>query len=154
GAKLRSSYALTAVAAVCGIGTLLIGVYPQPFLAVLKSRSLSPGGRRARARVPPLRAARRGHGGPPPVPAGSGRPLPSGQVDRKRRRPGPRARLRRRRTRSRGGLSPSGSPHVESLAMSLDDTVVARVKRRVYIVGAVCIVGAFLLGWRHGASLT
>jgi NADH-quinone oxidoreductase subunit N len=42
GVKLRSSYALTAVAAVCGIGTLLIGVYPQPFLAVLKSCSLSP----------------------------------------------------------------------------------------------------------------
>jgi len=38
--------------------------------------------------------------------------------------------------------------------MSLDDAVVTRVKRRVYIVGGVCTLGAFLFGWRHGASLT
>jgi NADH-quinone oxidoreductase subunit N len=37
GAELRGSYALTAVAVVCGLGTLLIGVLPQPFIAVLKS---------------------------------------------------------------------------------------------------------------------
>jgi NADH-quinone oxidoreductase subunit N len=42
GAKLRGSYALTAVAAICGAGTLLIGVLPQPFLAVLKSCVLTP----------------------------------------------------------------------------------------------------------------
>jgi NADH:ubiquinone oxidoreductase subunit 2 (subunit N) len=42
GAKVQSSYALTAVAAVCGLGTLLIGVLPQPFIAVLKSCVLSP----------------------------------------------------------------------------------------------------------------
>jgi NADH-quinone oxidoreductase subunit N len=42
GAELRGSYALTAVAAVCGLGTLLIGVLPQPFIAVLKSCVLSP----------------------------------------------------------------------------------------------------------------
>ncbi|MFY9551362.1 MAG: NADH-quinone oxidoreductase subunit N, partial [Thermoanaerobaculia bacterium] len=42
GAKLRGSYALTAVAAICGLGTLLIGVLPQPFLAVLKNCVLAP----------------------------------------------------------------------------------------------------------------
>ncbi len=42
GAELRGSYALTAVAAICGLGTLLIGVLPQPFIAVLKSCVLSP----------------------------------------------------------------------------------------------------------------
>src|SRR5262249_8069236 len=42
GAKLQGSYALTAVAAVCGLATLLIGVIPQPFLALLKNCVLSP----------------------------------------------------------------------------------------------------------------
>jgi NADH-quinone oxidoreductase subunit N len=41
GAKLRSSYALTAILVVCATGTLAIGVLPQPFLAVLKSCVLS-----------------------------------------------------------------------------------------------------------------
>jgi len=36
-AKLKSSYALSAVIAVCAAGTLVIGVVPQPFLEVLKS---------------------------------------------------------------------------------------------------------------------
>jgi NADH-quinone oxidoreductase subunit N len=35
--ELKSSYALTAVIAVCAAGTLVIGVAPQPFLEVLKS---------------------------------------------------------------------------------------------------------------------
>ncbi|HEY3203982.1 MAG TPA: NADH-quinone oxidoreductase subunit N [Thermoanaerobaculia bacterium] len=37
GAKLKSSYALTAVVLICAIGTLAIGVLPQPFVAVLKA---------------------------------------------------------------------------------------------------------------------
>ena len=36
-AKLKSSYALSAVIAVCAAGTIIIGVAPQPFLEVLKS---------------------------------------------------------------------------------------------------------------------
>jgi NADH-quinone oxidoreductase subunit N len=36
-AELKSSYALTAVIAVCAAGTLVIGIAPQPFLEVLKS---------------------------------------------------------------------------------------------------------------------
>ncbi len=36
-AKLKGSYALTAVIALCAAGTLVIGVAPQPFLEVLKS---------------------------------------------------------------------------------------------------------------------
>ena len=36
-AQLKSSYALTAVIALCAAGTLVIGVAPQPFLEVLKS---------------------------------------------------------------------------------------------------------------------
>jgi NADH-quinone oxidoreductase subunit N len=39
---VRSSYALTAVIAICATGTLLIGVAPQPFLEVLKSCVLGP----------------------------------------------------------------------------------------------------------------
>jgi len=35
--ELKSSYALTAVIAVCAAGTLVIGIAPQPFLEVLKS---------------------------------------------------------------------------------------------------------------------
>ena len=35
--KLKSSYALTAVIAICAAGTIAIGVAPQPFLSVLKS---------------------------------------------------------------------------------------------------------------------
>jgi len=42
GTKLSSSYALTAVVAMCAVGTLVIGLAPQPFLAVLKSCGLSP----------------------------------------------------------------------------------------------------------------
>jgi NADH-quinone oxidoreductase subunit N len=42
GAKLQSSYALTAVVLICALGTLAIGVAPQPFLAVLKSCVLTP----------------------------------------------------------------------------------------------------------------
>jgi NADH-quinone oxidoreductase subunit N len=42
GAKLKSSYALTAVVLICAVGTLAIGVAPQPFLAVLKSCVLMP----------------------------------------------------------------------------------------------------------------
>jgi NADH-quinone oxidoreductase subunit N len=42
GAKLKSSYALTAVVLICAFGTLAIGVAPQPFLAVLKSCVLTP----------------------------------------------------------------------------------------------------------------
>ncbi len=40
--KLRSSYALTAVIAICAAGTLVIGVAPQPFLSVLKACVLGP----------------------------------------------------------------------------------------------------------------
>lgn len=36
-APLKSSYALTAVIAVCAAGTLVVGIAPQPFLEVLKS---------------------------------------------------------------------------------------------------------------------
>jgi len=36
GAKLKSSYALSAVVLICAAGTLLIGVAPQPFVEVLK----------------------------------------------------------------------------------------------------------------------
>ncbi len=39
-AKLKSSYALTAVIIVCAVGTLAIGVMPQPFLSVLKACGL------------------------------------------------------------------------------------------------------------------
>ena len=35
--ELKSSYALTAVIAICAAGTLVIGIAPQPFLEVLKS---------------------------------------------------------------------------------------------------------------------
>ena len=42
GAKLQSSYTLTAVVLICAVGTLVIGVAPQPFLAVLKSCVLTP----------------------------------------------------------------------------------------------------------------
>jgi len=42
GAKLQSSYALNAVVLICAVGTLVIGVAPQPFLAVLKSCVLQP----------------------------------------------------------------------------------------------------------------
>lgn len=42
GAKLSSSYALTAVIAICAVGTLAIGVLPQPFLSVLKACGLAP----------------------------------------------------------------------------------------------------------------
>jgi NADH-quinone oxidoreductase subunit N len=41
GQKIRSSYALTAVIAICAVGTLAIGVMPQPFLSVLKACVLS-----------------------------------------------------------------------------------------------------------------
>ncbi len=41
-AKLKSSYALTAVVAICATGTIVIGVAPQPFLAILKSCVLAP----------------------------------------------------------------------------------------------------------------
>jgi NADH-quinone oxidoreductase subunit N len=41
-AKLSSSYALAAVIAICAVGTLAIGVLPQPFLSVLKACSLAP----------------------------------------------------------------------------------------------------------------
>jgi NADH-quinone oxidoreductase subunit N len=41
-AELKSSYALTAVLAVCAAGTLVIGVAPQPFLEVLKTCVLGP----------------------------------------------------------------------------------------------------------------
>ena len=34
------------------------------------------------------------------------------------------------------------------------DPVVARVKRRLFILGALEIAGAFLFGWRAGVSLT
>jgi NADH-quinone oxidoreductase subunit N len=40
--KLRGSYALTAVIAVCAVGTIVIGVAPQPFLEVLKTCVLGP----------------------------------------------------------------------------------------------------------------
>lgn len=40
--KLQSSYALTAVAAICATGTIVIGVAPQPFLAILKTCVLAP----------------------------------------------------------------------------------------------------------------
>ncbi len=40
--KLQSSYALTAVIAICATGTLVIGVAPQPFLSVLKACVLGP----------------------------------------------------------------------------------------------------------------
>ena len=40
--KVKSSYALTAVAAICATGTIVIGVAPQPFLAILKSCVLAP----------------------------------------------------------------------------------------------------------------
>ena len=40
--KLKSSYALTAVAAICATGTMVIGVAPQPFLAILKTCVLAP----------------------------------------------------------------------------------------------------------------
>jgi NADH-quinone oxidoreductase subunit N len=36
GAKLKSSYALSAVVLICAAGTLIIGVAPQPFVEVLK----------------------------------------------------------------------------------------------------------------------
>lgn len=42
GARLRSSYALTAAVAICAAGTLLIGIAPEQFLSVL--RSCIPGG--------------------------------------------------------------------------------------------------------------
>jgi NADH-quinone oxidoreductase subunit N len=42
GAKLKSSYALTAVVLICAVGTLAIGILPQPFLAVLKACVLVP----------------------------------------------------------------------------------------------------------------
>jgi NADH-quinone oxidoreductase subunit N len=38
--KIKSSYALTAVIAICATGTIVIGVAPQPFLAVLKACAL------------------------------------------------------------------------------------------------------------------
>ncbi|MEX0880729.1 MAG: NADH-quinone oxidoreductase subunit N [Thermoanaerobaculia bacterium] len=41
-AKLKSSYALTAVVLICAAGTLVIGVAPQPFLTVLKACGLGP----------------------------------------------------------------------------------------------------------------
>ena len=41
-AKLKSSYALTAVVLICATGTLAIGVLPQPFVAVLKNCVLGP----------------------------------------------------------------------------------------------------------------
>ena len=37
GAKLRPSYALTAAVAICAVGTLLIGVAPQPFVEALRA---------------------------------------------------------------------------------------------------------------------
>jgi len=40
--KLRGSYALTAVIAICAVGTLVIGVAPQPFLSVLRACVLGP----------------------------------------------------------------------------------------------------------------
>ena len=40
--KVRGSYALTAVIAICAAGTLVIGVAPQPFLSVLKACVLGP----------------------------------------------------------------------------------------------------------------
>jgi NADH-quinone oxidoreductase subunit N len=42
GSKLKSSYALTAVVAICATGTLAIGVAPQPFLTALKACGLGP----------------------------------------------------------------------------------------------------------------
>jgi NADH-quinone oxidoreductase subunit N len=41
-AKLKSSYALTAVLVICAAGTIVIGVAPQPFLSILKSCVLTP----------------------------------------------------------------------------------------------------------------
>ncbi len=41
-AKLKSSYALTAVLVICATGTIVIGVAPQPFLSILKSCVLAP----------------------------------------------------------------------------------------------------------------
>jgi NADH-quinone oxidoreductase subunit N len=40
--RLKSSYALTAVIALCAAGTLVIGVAPQPFLSVLRACVLGP----------------------------------------------------------------------------------------------------------------
>jgi NADH-quinone oxidoreductase subunit N len=40
--KLKSSYALTAVIAICAAGTLVIGLASEPFLAVLKACVLTP----------------------------------------------------------------------------------------------------------------
>jgi NADH-quinone oxidoreductase subunit N len=37
GAKMQSSYALTAVVLICAAGTLLIGVMPQPVIALLRA---------------------------------------------------------------------------------------------------------------------
>jgi NADH-quinone oxidoreductase subunit N len=42
GAKLRGSYALTAVTVICAVGTLVIGLMPQPFVAILKNCVLGP----------------------------------------------------------------------------------------------------------------
>ncbi len=37
GAKLQSSYALTAAVLLCAVGTLLVGVAPQPFVEILRA---------------------------------------------------------------------------------------------------------------------
>jgi NADH-quinone oxidoreductase subunit N len=42
GAKMQSSYTLTAVVLICAAGTLLIGVAPQPVLALLRACVLTP----------------------------------------------------------------------------------------------------------------
>lgn len=42
GAKIRSSYALTTVVVICGAGTLLPGIVPQPFLELLRACVLTP----------------------------------------------------------------------------------------------------------------
>jgi len=42
GAKMQSSYALTAVVLICAAGTLLIGVAPQPVISLLRACVLTP----------------------------------------------------------------------------------------------------------------
>jgi NADH:ubiquinone oxidoreductase subunit 2 (subunit N) len=42
GAKMQSSYALTAVVPICAAGTLLIGVAPQPVISLLRACVLTP----------------------------------------------------------------------------------------------------------------
>ena len=62
----QSSYALTAVVAICAAGTLVVGIAPEPFLAVLSACVLAPTepgarpGRTPRRRLASPRARRRG----------------------------------------------------------------------------------------------